>query len=567
MNHDQVAVVTGGARGIGFAVASALADRGYHVVILDSGVRLDGQGVDPGPAQEAAARLAARGGTAEGVACDVTDAGLVAAVFADLAERHGRVDVLANVAGILRPGPFLRDRRETWDAVIGTHLGGHLNTIGAVLPGMLARGSGRIINFTSTAALLGSRRQPAYSTAKEAIVGLSRRLASLLASSGVSVNAVSPAAATRMSTGLRPVSDERLADRLPELYDRDAAHVGRFVGWLCGPEAAGVTGKIFLVSGNYVVEYEHLRLWKWSMITTGGGGPRLGQSRLEECLRWVIGRPHPTLIGPWPTRDFQLATVERQWEGTSIGPDLAADSGADRERPASRAVLALGADDDRSDSLLAYLGDVVRVAEGPGRPGPGDADPDHVNTVATRAAGSVVFAPDITAPGAGRTGDAGDAGAQRALALPDPGAACSAVADLLGRVRSAIELTAHHDDRGTVVVFPGGLPWLDDEAGLARWVAWYAAVGLVRGGAATEGIYGVRVNGLVLGAGHERLGGALVRYLLSPASSWLNGYVLTIDGRGVGLLSDENPRWQGYASGDDFTLPDGLLANLSDYRV
>jgi hypothetical protein len=370
-----------------------------------------------------------------------------------------------------------------------------------------------------------------------------------------------------MSTGLRPVSDERFAERLPELYDRDAAHVGRFVGWLCGPEAAGVTGKIFLVSGNYVVEYEHLRLWKWSMVAAGGGGPQLGPSRLEECLRWVIGRPHPALIGPWPTRDFQLATVERQWEGTSIGPDLAAAPGADHSEPANRAVLALGADDDRSASLLAYLGDVVRVAEGPGRAGPDDASP-----VATGAAGSVVFAPDIAAPGAaapgaGRAGDPVDAGTQRALALPDPGAACSAVADLLGRVRSAIELTAHHDDRGTVVVFPGGLPWLDDEAGLARWVAWYAAVGLVRGGAATEGIYGVRVNGLVLGAGHERLGGALVRYLLSPASSWLNGYVLTIDGRGVGLLSDENPRWEGYASGDDFTLPDGLLANLSDYRV
>jgi hypothetical protein len=264
--------------------------------------------------------------------------------------------------------------------------------------------------------------------------------------------------------------------------------------------------------------------------------------------------------------------VERQWEGTSIGPDLAAAPGADREEPASRAVLAFGADDDRSASLLAYLGGVVWVAEGPGRAGPDDASP-----VATGAAGSVVFAPDIAAPdaaapdaaalGAGRAGDPGEAGTQRALALPDPGAACSAVADLLGRVRSAIELTAHHDDRGTVIVFPGGLPWLDDEADLARWVAWYAAVGLVRGGAATEGIYGVRVNGLVLGPGHERLGGALVRYLLSPASSWLNGYVLTIDGRGVGLLSDENPRWQGYASGDDFTLPDGLLANLSDYRV
>jgi gluconate 5-dehydrogenase len=84
------------------------------------------------------------------VACDVADADQVRAALADLEERLGRVDVLVNVAGILRPGPFLADTRQTWDAVVGTHLSGHINTIGAVLPGMLARGSGRIINLAST---------------------------------------------------------------------------------------------------------------------------------------------------------------------------------------------------------------------------------------------------------------------------------------------------------------------------------------------------------------------------------------------------------------------------------
>lgn len=543
MNQAQVAVVTGGARGIGFAIASALAGGGYHVVIVDSGVQLDGGRAAPGPAQEAVRLLADQGGSAQAVACDVADASQVRAAFADLEERLGRVDILVNVAGILRPGPFLADTRQTWDAVVGTHLSGHINTIGAVLPGMLARGSGRIINFSSTAALLGSRRQPAYSTAKEAVVGLSRRLASLLASSGVSVNVVSPGAATRMSAGLRSAGDEHLAQRMPELHDRDAAHVGRFVSWLCGSRAAGMTGKLFLTSGNYVIEYEHLRLWKWAMVAAGGSAPRPGHAQLEECLRWVIGRPHPTLIGPWPTRDFGLAAVERLREGTSIGPDL---TRAPRS-PASGAALALGVPDERSGSLLEHLDDVVTAAGTVGQ------DP------AARAPGAVVFAPDVPAsmpaPAAG------------VVALPDPGAARTAVTDLLGLVRSAIEATAHHDDRGVVVVFPGGLPWLDQEASLARWVAWYAAVGLVRGGAATEGLYGVRVNGLVPGPGHGRLAGPLARYLLSPASAWLNGYVLTADERGIGLLSDENPRWQAFASGDGWGLPDALLANLSDYRV
>lgn len=534
-----MAVVTGGGRGIGFAVASALADAGYHVVILDSGVQLDGQRPDAGPAAEAARRLALRGGSAEGVACNVADARLVQEAFADFAGRRGRVDVLVNVAGILRPGPFLEDTRETWDAVLGTHLSGHINAIGAVLPGMLARGSGRIINFTSTAALLGSRRQPAYSTAKEGIIGLSRRLASLLTSAGVSVNAVAPAAATRMSTGLRVTHAEGPTERRPELFDRDAAHVGRFVRWLSGPEAAGITGKLFLASGNYVVEYGHLRLRKWSMIPPDGIGPEpvVTQSQVAECLRWVIGRPHPTLIGPWPTRDFRLASVERLWEGASIGPDLSAVAPQDRDRQEARAVLAIGGD-ERSAFLLAQAGDVVRIEDW--------TSPD---AAAVRAAGAVVFAPDLAAAGG---------------MLPDPGAARSAVADLLGRVRSAVGLTAHHDDRGVVLVLPGWLPWLDEDADLARWLAWYAAVGLVRGGAATEAIYGVRVNGLVLGPGHRRLAGATVRYLLSAESSWLNGYVLTVDERGVGLLSDEDPRWQGYAVGEELALPKGLLANLSD---
>ena len=319
MNDQQVAVVTGGARGIGFAVASELAERGYRVVILDNGVELDGRGADPGQAARAGRALAARGGSAEGVACDVADPALTRAVLADIAGRYGRVDVLANVAGILRPGPFLEDTPRTWAAVLSTHLGGHLNTISAVLPGMLARGSGRIINVTSTAGLLGSRRQPAYSTAKQAIVGLTRWLAPLLKPSGVWVNAVSPAAATRMSAGLASDHDEQLAARLPPLHDRDPAHVGRFAGWLAGPAAAGITGRIFLASGHYIVEYEHLRLRKWSMLPPPGGA-----AGLAECLRWVIGRPHPAMIGPWPTRDFRLAAVEPQWEGTAIGPDLVA---------------------------------------------------------------------------------------------------------------------------------------------------------------------------------------------------------------------------------------------------
>ena len=119
-----------------------------------------------------------------------------------------------------------------------------------------------------------------------------------------------------------------------------------------------------------------------------------------------------------------------------------------------------------------------------------------------------MFAPD--GPGADT------AGGDSALPLPDPAAVCAQAADLLGLVRSALAAIAHHDGRSAVLVLPGGLPWTGPGAGPARWLAWYAATGLVRGAAATEAMYGVRVNGLVVEPGGERLAGLLAGYLLSP---------------------------------------------------
>jgi hypothetical protein len=107
-----------------------------------------------------------------------------------------------------------------------------------------------------------------------------------------------------------------------------------------------------------------------------------------------------------------------------------------------------------------------------------------------------------------------------------------------------------------VVVLP---PWPGEEhADLGCAVAWYAAVGLIRGSAATEGIYGVRVNGLTVEPDQEELGGAVTHYLLSPASDRLNGCVLTADSTGVGVLSDERPRWQSYSAGGQFRLPPAI---------
>lgn len=568
MEERQVAVVTGGARGIGLAIATALAADGYHVVVLDNGVQLDGTGQDAGPANAAVAQISARGGSAEAAACDVGDAVAVRAIVADVLARHGRIDVLANVAGILRPGPFLLDSADTWAAVLAAHLGGHLNAIEAVLPGMLARSQGRIINITSTAALLGSRRQPAYSAAKQAVVGLTRVLAPLLARSGVAMNAISPAAASRMSTGQSAAPDPGRDERSAELTDREPWHVGRFASWLARPGGAGVTGRIFLVSGGYVIEYEHLLPWKWSAIRAGAT-----PDEVAERVRWVLGRPHPTVIGPWPTRDFGLAEIDRQWEGTGVSAELAAAAGADAVDAGTGTdpdVAASQLDGERTADVASVPGlpgvAVIGAAEGGssaaallGRlrasfPAEAAGGPEAAKATMAPVAGVVVYpsgcASPVPLPAGDMRGQDRLAGTKE-LRLPPSGETCAVVAEQLRQLQSALALAARDGGQPVVVVLP---PWPED-GHLGRALAWYAAVGLIRGTAATEAIYGVRVNGLIVDPGHEQLGAAVAGYLLRPNSYWLNGYLLTADGLGAGVLSDERPRWQGHYPEAEFRLP------------
>jgi hypothetical protein len=147
--------------------------------------------------------------------------------------------------------------------------------------------------------------------------------------------------------------------------------------------------------------------------------------------------------------------------------------------------------------------------------------------------------------------------------LPEVDRVCASLTDLLGDVQLGIRATAHHHAHGIVVILPSIL-WLPPEpSGISQWLVSYGAVGLIRGAAATEAIYGVRVNGLVCEPGHEALVGPLLRYLFSTDSAWLNGSVLTVDGQGVGLLADERPRWQTFSESGSFTLPSAFGHQIS----
>lgn len=196
---QRVVVVTGGAAGIGAAIAEELGRSGAFVVTLDPMVTVDGAAplADSGPTT--ADRIVEAGGTARASNASVTDPEAVPALFAGLVEEFGSLDAVVNVAGISRPTEFASGTEEDWAAVLSVHLDGYLNVLGAALPIMTKAGHGRILGVTS-----GSGWRPAntgaYGCAKRAVAALTWQIGQLTPP-GVTVNALSPIAATRMVTG------------------------------------------------------------------------------------------------------------------------------------------------------------------------------------------------------------------------------------------------------------------------------------------------------------------------------------------------------------------------------
>jgi NAD(P)-dependent dehydrogenase (short-subunit alcohol dehydrogenase family) len=200
----RVALVTGGGRGIGAAVAKQFGAQGAHVVVSDAGVDVDGTGSDEGPAAEVAAEITAAGGSAIADVTDVTDFEACGRLVDTAIETFGRLDVLVNVAGILRDGMVFKMTEENWDAVIDVHLKGTFNTTRHASAWWRENRGGqfRLINFTSLSGLQGAPSQPNYAAAKMGIVGFTFSCANALRNYGVTSNAIAPIAGTRMTQGI-----------------------------------------------------------------------------------------------------------------------------------------------------------------------------------------------------------------------------------------------------------------------------------------------------------------------------------------------------------------------------
>jgi NAD(P)-dependent dehydrogenase (short-subunit alcohol dehydrogenase family) len=251
--HDgKVAIVTGGGGGIGRAVAVELARNGASVVVNDVGTSLDGRGAASSEAASAVvAEITAAGGTAIAHGGSVTDPAVVGEIVQTAVDQLGSVDILVNVAGIMRKGTILDTPFEDWTSVTGVHLTGTFNTCRAAAPIMAERGWGRIINVTSHSAF-GFEGIPAYAAAKAGIMGLTFAIATELASVGVTSNAIAPAASTRMSEASRADFAQMLADGIIDdaIWQRFLSlpapeFTSPVVNYLASDAAHDITGLVF----------------------------------------------------------------------------------------------------------------------------------------------------------------------------------------------------------------------------------------------------------------------------------------------------------------------------------
>lgn len=254
----KTAIITGAGRGIGREVALLFAKEGAKVIVNDLGVAVDGNTPDNTPAQDVVSEIEAGGGEALVNHGDVSDMDQAEDMVRQVLDAWGKLDILVNVAGILRDRMVFNMTAEEWDAVVRVHMRGTFATTRfASIHWRQARQGGRLINFTSGSGLFGAPGQPNYAAAKMGIWGFTLSCARALGRYGVTANSIGPGAATRMTA---TVPQERRQSGRPADDDprRSPANIAPPLVYLASDEGSWVSGRCFGVSGYRITLYNQI---------------------------------------------------------------------------------------------------------------------------------------------------------------------------------------------------------------------------------------------------------------------------------------------------------------------
>jgi len=242
---DKIALVTGASRGIGQSISMILAQNGAHVVCVSRNVN---------DVQSVADKITHQKFNASAVSCDISDSNNVTELVKDIIEKHGRIDILINNAGITRDNLLMRMSEDDWNEVVNVNLKAAFTAIKAASRSMIKQRSGRIINISSVVGLIGNAGQVNYAASKAGLIGMTKSVAREFASRGITANCIAPGyVETQMTNKLTDEVKSSLKEQIPLGRIGNVEDIAYAVAFLASDEASYITGQTLAVDGGIVM--------------------------------------------------------------------------------------------------------------------------------------------------------------------------------------------------------------------------------------------------------------------------------------------------------------------------